>query len=374
MYEIDDIQQFELEFDTSYEDRAAKSRGEFLKIFPIESITALKLDDYVIGLGTFSFCACVEAKTRPWANIQAATSAKFGVYFGKKKSDPEKKYRYTAKFGDSAEQAFTNVKSSLLELLESGRKKDFQAIDQNKLSQLFKAKILSLYFPYDYINVCSKEHLEIFANELNIPTGLYVSQIQHLLVKEKLNNPLTADWSNPKFMRFLYNMYMDKGANNNAVQPFRKPTSKQSVEVDFDKILSERDRIGKQSEEYAIAWEADRLVGLGYHSLVPKIKDRRNFPADGFDYLSYSSPTQKRYIEVKSVGYDRSSKSYRFFLSENEMNILQQPEKLDHYYFYLVFYGKDGKPEQVVAKLASELYQASQLQPCAYKVFFEYSE
>ncbi len=374
MYETEDILHFESEFDTDYEDRAVSSRGYFLETFPIESVGALELDDYVIGNGTSSFCTCVEVKTKPWASIQGSTALKFGIYFGKTKSDPEKKYRYSGKFGDSTEQAFASVKASLLDLLDSGRRKDFMAIDANNLSQMFKAKILSLYFPEDYLNVCSKEHLALFANALKLPPGLYASEMQHLLVLEKYKNQLTAHWSNPKYMRCLYTMYMKDGSNNTNQERFKKPTSKKSVEVDFDKVLRERDLIGKLSEDFAFAWEKNRLIGLGYKSLVPKIEDRRNFPADGFDYISHSSPSQKRYIEVKSVGYNHSEQSYRFFLSGNELKISQQAEKLEHYYFYLVFYGKEGQPERVVAKLASELYLQSNLEPCAYTVSFEFTD
>lgn len=78
---------FSKTFDTTREDKAAIVRGEFLQKFPLENISKLTLEKYVIGRGTSSFCAYVEAKTKSWANVQGATSAKFGIYFGKIKGD-----------------------------------------------------------------------------------------------------------------------------------------------------------------------------------------------------------------------------------------------------------------------------------------------
>ena len=40
-----------------------------------------------------------------------------------------------------------------------------EAFDANRLSQMFNAKILSLYFPNRFLAVCSKEALEVLAGE-----------------------------------------------------------------------------------------------------------------------------------------------------------------------------------------------------------------
>ena len=90
----------------------------------------------------------MESGTRAWANIQGATSFKFGIYYGKEKRDPSLRYRFVQKFGDSPKEAFEGVKRALLDLVKLGAvdELDFAAIDANPLSQMFKAKILSLYF------------------------------------------------------------------------------------------------------------------------------------------------------------------------------------------------------------------------------------
>ena len=184
---------FAQKFDTAYEDKAVSSRGQFLRSYPLSQLKNITLDEYVIGKGTASFCACVEAKTKAWANIQGATASKFGIYFGKTKSNPTMQYRFTQKFGKTEKEAFDGVKEALLNLVKAGKSKSFSEIDENPLSQMFKAKILSLYFPELYLNVCSSEHLEQIALEMGISEQQFVSEYQHLLLEKKLANKITKD-------------------------------------------------------------------------------------------------------------------------------------------------------------------------------------
>lgn len=76
------------------------------------------------------------------APLQGATSFKFGIYFGRTKSDPTRKYRFTEKFGTTEGDAFAAVRVSLVDLVVLGAADapDFAAIDANPLSQMFKAK------------------------------------------------------------------------------------------------------------------------------------------------------------------------------------------------------------------------------------------
>jgi len=78
----------------------------------------------VIGLQEPTFCAFVEAKTNDWAHIKVATAAKFGIYFGRTKSDAVARYRPTLKFGRTTKTAFAAVKKALLDLVREGGKND----------------------------------------------------------------------------------------------------------------------------------------------------------------------------------------------------------------------------------------------------------
>lgn len=101
----------------------------------------------------------VEVKTRYWSAIQGATAFKFGIYFGRVKSDSQEKYQFTV---------FAAVKG-VTELVREGaqNKHDFAVIDGNPLSSMFKAKILSLYFPGRFLAVCNPDHLDLLARGLD---------------------------------------------------------------------------------------------------------------------------------------------------------------------------------------------------------------
>ena len=364
------LRKFEAEFDTAYEDHAAQQRGAFLRAFPLRKLRNITIDEYVIGKQSPTFCAYVEPLTILWANIRGATSFKFGIYYGRIKSDPTRRYRFVEKkFGRTKAQAFSAVKDALLQLVNDGAVLNFEAIDDNPLSQMFKAKILSLYFPDRYLNVCSQEHIEHLSSELGIAKS-WVSEQQHLLLQAKLTNPLTRNWRNPKFMTFLYNTYIrapDKTIYLKIAVTRRKP------KVNVDEMLEQRKKIGEMSENYALEWERERLRGLDYEALINRIDDRRDRPAYGSDFLSHSAPGVERYVEVKTAGRNWTAGGYRFFLSEHERNISLTPEHTDQYYFYLVYYD-DGKPCALEEWRAADLYEAGTLGPNGYVIAFDKSD
>ncbi len=374
MYRFDSAQlsAFESTYDTSQEDIAAQVRGEFLKAFPLKNLSRLKLDDYVIGLKRPTFCTHVEAKTRPWANIQGATSEKFGIYFGKTKTDPQKKYRFTRRFGETQDDAFRSVKTAVLELTRLGQavQLDFAKIDKNPLSQMFKAKILSLYFPDRFLNVCSADHLEMLGSELGFGNNHPSSEYQHMLLAAKLSNSTTKTWSNPKFMSFLYQTYLPDVSKKSAATVLA-PKKKAHRKVNFEDIQAQRDKIGKAAEVYALEWEKQRLEGIGFKELVSKIEDRRNRPGYGYDFFSHTSPKQHRFIEVKAVGKLPGGEGYRFFLSDNEHIVSKSEEHRGSFFFYLVFFDTAGQPVELRPVRADELYLQSEILPASYVVRFD---
>lgn len=353
-----------------YEDQAAQQRGAFLRAFPLSSLPEMTVDHYVIGKGTPTFCAYVEPLTKLWANILGATAFKFGIYHGKTKSDPTHRYRFVErKFGSSKSAAFAAVKDALLRLIKDGRALHFEAIDKNPLSQMFKAKILSLYFPDRYLNICSREHISDLSSEVGRKDG-WVSEQQHYLLEAKLANPLSRHWSNPKYMTFLYNTYIrpaDKKMHLKVIRKRRPP------KIDVEEMLEHRKRIGKMSEDYALAWERERLRGLDYGELAKQIEDRRDHLSYGYDFLSYSEPHIERFIEVKTAGRNWAKSGYRFFLSEHERKVSLKPENRNRYYFYLVFH-EDGKPTALEEWPADDLYEICDIGTNGYVVTFERDE
>ncbi|GAB7125534.1 DUF3883 domain-containing protein [Silvimonas sp. JCM 19000] len=361
---------FNEEYSTENEAKSNSVREQFLQRFPMGSLTTLDLDQYVVGMvAKDGFCNWVESRTRDWANIQGATSSKFGVYFGTLGKDMEPKYRFVKRWGTTLPEAWENIRHSLLELTQLGAAPvhllDFAAIDANPLTQMFKAKILSLYFPDKFVNVCSSENISGFAQVMGL-TGLKsTAQMQHLLLTVKKENSLTAAWSNPKFMSFLYWAFGPAlGKPPVAVEP---PKTRQPRRIDFEMIEAARRIIGGKAEEFAWNWEVERLQRDGKSALVPEMQNRTDRPGYGYDFLSHTRLGEERYIEVKAVGRVPNSEDFRFFLSDNEYQTSRSKEKASAYYFYLVVFGQTG-PEYLLPILASEVYQLETLKPAAYVV------
>ncbi len=373
LFKANTLRDFDETFDPTRENAALQSRGEFISAFPMRQLGNLDIDDYVIGFNKNTFCYRVEVQTRAWAFIQGATALKFGIYYGSTKNDPKKTYRHSKKFGRAKTSAFEAVRSALTELVALGGRKqiDFAAIDANPLSQMFKAKVLSLYFPDSFLNICSQEHLELFAGSLGIPDDEYASEIQHLLMDAKNSNRLTRKWSNPKFMEFLYAEYYPNRRSSGS--KVRKPAKKRPGTVNFDELQKAWSKIGKKSEAYALRWEKERLKGADLADLAKEIDDRRNRPGYGYDFLSFTSRGVKRYIEVKTVAKVKSG-GHRCFVSETEYSVSKSPKHSPEYFFYLVSLGKDGEPASVTAVRADEQYKASELLTATYEMRFELSD
>lgn len=75
---------------------------------------------------------------------------------------------------------------------------------------------------------------------------------------------------------------------------------------------------------------------------------------------------------MKSVA--RLSDGHRFFLSDNEHQTSLSKEHSDGYYFYLVYFGGDGKPVELEAVSAKQLYPKVELLPSSYEVRFDRRE
>lgn len=354
------LRAFEATYDTALEESALESRDEFVRRFPAANLGTLTLEQYAVGKGE-TFCAHAEAKTKAWAVIQGATAFKFGVYFGKTQSDPAKRYRSSRKFGDDPEKAFAEVRARLVELVEAGRRKNFAAIDANPLSQMFKAKVLSLYFPRLYLNVCSEESLVDLADAVGIPEQKYNSRLQYELRRAKQANVVSARWSNPKFMEFLFATYLPKEVTTPR-PPIRKPTARRHPEVNFKKLQELWGRVGRRSEEFALKHERKRLRKAGLGHLVSMIEDIRKRPSYGYDFKSFSAEGCPRYIEVKTAGRDKvAGKEYRLFLSERERLVSVSADHAQDYYFYLVFNDSEGRPFDV-CKIRAETFYANSAQ------------
>lgn len=104
--------------------------------------------------------------------------------------------------------------------------------------------------------------------------------------------------------------------------------------IDFASRDESNRRLGRAGEQWALAFEQQRLAQEGLADLFSRVdwvSDRLGDGA-GFDILSYESATQPRYIEVKTTNGGYTS---AFVISRNELEFSQ--EVAEQFFLYRLF-------------------------------------
>jgi len=344
-------------------------RKSFVSDYPISRIPALKLDEYVIGKGANnrSFCYRIEREMDELGRILGATALKFGVYYGRTKSDPSERYRFAVHWGKSPEMVFGSVKRAIVDLLQAAKKRDFKSLDSSPLSRMFKGKLLFLYFPEEYAPIYSKEHLEHFVAELNL-LGPFKSgaDMQRGLMKYRSKWPELRRESALLYMRLLYDLFpYPENLGSKMSGGFRKaPMLDEAVRgaqfvkempplppkassgpgghgtIDFEAQDRQRRRVGDRGEALVLEMEKNRLTQAGKRALADGIKQISNEDASaGFDILSFEEDGREKRIEVKATCDPNLARG--FYISSNE---LDKSATLTNYYLYIVFSTMSEKP------------------------------
>mgnify|MGYP001225466958 FL=1 len=331
-----------------------KQRQAFVRDYPIDRITGLTLDEYVIGKGSEnrSFCYRIERELDQLGRILGATANKFGVYYGKTKSDATMQYRFASHWGETVNEAFDKVKESISDLLVNADNTDI--INQNLLSPMFKGKILFLFHPEKFLNIYSYNHLSHFTAHLNIIT----KNTKELDLQKSLMD-YKATWSELQNVSpFLYGALLyDQfghpmkdtsqqipllstavaGASVSNTPTTAKPTRQNP---DYEELQRNRKIIGDRGEKIVLELEIKRLKDAGRNDLAERVLHIADTDdSKGFDILSFDDDGTERKIEVKSTSMDSFYKG--FFLSVNE---LEKSKILDNYYLYLVSSAMTNKP------------------------------
>lgn len=74
---------------------------------------------------------------------------------------------------------------------------------------MLKGKILSVYYPNNYLNIFSSSHLDFFIEQLNLGLTAGLSEIdkQKIILEFKRNDDLMKSWSVYKFGKFVYYLF-----------------------------------------------------------------------------------------------------------------------------------------------------------------------
>ncbi len=360
-------------------------RSSFVRYFNENKIANMHIDDYVAGVDLpekgFNFCYALERQLDGLGRIIGATAFKFGVYYGRTKSDDEYKYRFTKKFGNTYQEAFKNVKNAILQLLTAGEDEDIEGIIRNPLSPMFKGKILCTYFPDRYLNIFSNDHLNYFLIQLDLDNEKLIESDAVLkreaLIEFKNQDEVMKSWSVDLFSNFLYTEYPGRPPKENQTPNIEKdpladyrqlvfpanplpefveleilPTNINSTskktnrktnknKPDYEKEARKLKKLGDRGEKIVLELEKIRLINAGKENLAKKI-DRVSLKSDayGYDILSFNIDGTKRYIEVKATRAKVGIAN--FFLTSNELKVAKE---LDNYFIYMVYDVISEKPK-----------------------------
>ncbi|MDO7977726.1 HNH endonuclease [Oceanotoga teriensis] len=167
----------------------------------------MNLDDYVVGKKKESFCYYLENTLSDLGSIKggpATADKKFGVYYNKNEEEYKTIQKWDANIGPK--NAFKNIKIEISNLLTVGEKGDISKIKDIKISPMFKNKILTTYFPNEYISVFSETHVNYFLKKLNIDfkETQIVEEKRRLLLDYKNSIEEFKDIECYYFTAFLY--------------------------------------------------------------------------------------------------------------------------------------------------------------------------
>lgn len=132
---------------------ANKLWDEFLAAWPVERVKAMTLSEYTNVGNNDTFTYWLESRLDPLGSIWGGSSFKFGVYERKNTNLAEsgsgrtfgEKYAWYSKYGDTADQAFSKVKSLIIEVIEAASIGDLESIDQIDIGDAYKWKIAFQY-------------------------------------------------------------------------------------------------------------------------------------------------------------------------------------------------------------------------------------
>lgn len=380
-----------------------KERKEFVRRFNPAKIASMTIDEYVEGKQSKnSFCYLLERKLKGLGSISGINSQIFGVWY----SSERQAYKCDPRFGNDYKEAYKIIKSSIVNLLKAGKLRDYDAIISNPLNSLVKGKILSIYYPDDYLNIFSKNHLDYYLRSFDLDTAELMKQNvvykRDALLAFKNSDKDMKEWSIDMFAVFLHSHYPKSPAKAEEMA-----VKSQEEELDFSTLEDvsfvnlqlasgkptspAKSHSGKSSPNYEK--EARKYKKLGdrgeyivYQAEVSRLMKElsiteskakklikwvsRESDSYGYDIQSVNKDMIPRYIEVKAT--QMSVGDMDFYYTENEYETAKRFGK--DYYIYIVFEIQTPHPKIWVVNNPFKTGVGINMKPVQYKVHLSTSK
>jgi 5-methylcytosine-specific restriction endonuclease McrBC GTP-binding regulatory subunit McrB len=168
---------------------------EFLKMFPLEKLKDMTIEQYTNLNKSDSFCYWLEFKSKILGSVGGSNSYKFGIYrYNQKPKDNtsclyDDKYTWWAFLGNTASEAFEKVKKAVILAAESGRDgnlNDIEAIN-NEIGPMIKWKIAFIYSNEKIIPYYSFDRLRVIGEKMGMPIekNTTIADIQRFLINKR---------------------------------------------------------------------------------------------------------------------------------------------------------------------------------------------
>ena len=227
-------------------DKVAKEfYKSFMEQFPKDKITQMPLDKYLFapyGYGhDNSFCR--QLMYSPLASLGNSFPSIFGIYLkGGKELKLSKTYAELC--GGDATKAFEMIKHDIVNLLESSRKMDFDAIEKCNLNSTFKNILIATYCPDLFLPAPTTTAMNAYSEALcySFADDLPMAYKNYKLVEWMKSVPECQTWDSFILMRFCDWLWRS-GKKVNAGELTQYGMGKQSKD-----ILDELEKEGLSGE------------------------------------------------------------------------------------------------------------------------------
>ncbi len=186
---------------------AIEEQNEFLKVWPIDRVEKMTLEEYTNSDRETSFVYWLEKRTENTGSIWGGSAYKFGIY---KRLDTSKTvtadnrktdgvYAWFTKYGTTKDEAFAEIKNIILQIIKFSRDKEFSKIDDLDLGDAVKWKIAFLYNTENLLPIFKNEILNLAALKLGYKEkpSTKISDLQLFLMECKPLDQNTYEFAKP---------------------------------------------------------------------------------------------------------------------------------------------------------------------------------
>lgn len=199
------IENFDKTYKSVYKNDDEELRLGFIKQFSIDSLENLELEKYALGKQPNNMCWWLEFHTVSLGSIKGGSAKKFKIYYSS-----NGKWVYPNYF-QNVEEAWVELRKSIFNFVNNFRIGKYELLEDNSMissMNMFKTKLLYMYFPEKLLPIYSLEHikklLKYFGYKDNLIENLSIVKANMEIKKIQSNIDEFKNWDGLKFMRFIY--------------------------------------------------------------------------------------------------------------------------------------------------------------------------